>query len=734
MSPNKEENTVSFSVDAALIDRLGRELVQKKETAVAELVKNAYDADATEANLVFEDTDSPGGTLKIKDDGHGMDFDRFVNAFMRISSSDKIKNPISPKFKRQKAGRKGIGRFSAQTLGSKLTLVTKTKEQDQALRITIDWDEYAGEKDLESIRHEYNYVDVSDEEGTLMIIENLREKWTDAQIKRVYRYISDLIQPLPLTKQKDKSKDPGFKATFYKVKEKKPVAVVDEESFIFEYAVAKITAKVNKNGFAKWSIVSDRLEIDEKDIEISSNDEKKNEPFDKIKNITLEAYYFIYSSEFIPKQQSSKIRDLSNKKSGIRLYRNGFKVPPYGEPGNDWLKLDQSVRRRVILPPHGNNNFFGYVQIVDSDAENFEETSSREGLIENDSLKKLSDFLHKILIKGVLKVAEERGSKGSTTQKNWDQKTSKEKLDEASKKLGQLAEKIEKSESTDDKGSSGSKEQAEEARRLASEIKLAGDQLDEELGEQEMLRVLASLGLIIGEFTHEIKHFLDGLKYQSQEIIDLAKDIPDLKDISTKFLKDFKGLESYASYFDSNVSEQVNRDRKPIEIQDVVNEFQKTIERDLNRLGIELDPIQREGKGLFTRPMHTSEWASIIYNLYSNSKKAIKRANATGKLHIEVGKDNSSIYLQFSDNGDGISENNKERIFDAFFTTSTPSGPDAKDNEDLLGSGLGLKIIKDILNSYNGSIELVQPPKGYSTCFKVSVPKATKEEIKEHAM
>ena len=77
--------------------------------------------------LVFEDTDSEGGVLTIKDNGHGMDFDRFVYAFMRISSSiDKIKNPTSPKFKRQKAGRKGIGRFSAQTLGSKLTLITKT--------------------------------------------------------------------------------------------------------------------------------------------------------------------------------------------------------------------------------------------------------------------------------------------------------------------------------------------------------------------------------------------------------------------------------------------------------------------------------------------------------------------------------------------------------------------------------------------------------------------------------
>ncbi|WP_409029363.1 ATP-binding protein [Gracilimonas sediminicola] len=734
MPSNKKENTVSFSVDAALIDRLGRELVQKKETAVAELVKNAYDADATKVNLVFEDTEAPGGTLKIKDDGHGMDFDRFVNAFMRISSSDKIKNPISPKFKRQKAGRKGIGRFSAQTLGSRLTLITKTLEQKKALRITINWDDYSGERDLDSISHEYDYVDVADEEGTLMIIENLREKWTDAQIIRVYKYVSDLIQPLPLSKQKKETEDPGFKAKFYKVKKGEPKAILDEESFIFDYAVAKITAEIDSKGFAKWSVESKRVDLSDKNLTIGPDGNEKREPFNKLKNITLEAHYFIYSSEFIPKRQSSTIRNLANNKGGIRLYRNGFRVRPYGESNDDWLKLDWSVRKRVILPPHGNINFFGYVQIFDPNAKIFEETSSREGLIENDAFDNLKEFIYQVLSKAVLKVAEVRDKKGTTSQKDWESKSSKERLDEASDKLDQLAEEMERTTSKSGSKSNESKKQVEKVRGLASEVKQARDQIAEELGEKEMLRVLASLGLIIGEFTHEIKHFLDGLKYQSQEIIDLSKDIPDLKDISTKFLKDFKGLESYASYFDSNVSEQVNRDRKPIEVQDVVNEFKKTIERDLKRLGIELAPIERKGKGLFTRPMHGSEWASIIYNLYSNSKKAIKRANVKGKLHIAVGKSDSDVYLQFSDNGDGISDINKERIFDAFFTTATPSGPDAKENEDLLGSGLGLKIIKDIINGYNGSIELIKPPKGYSTCFKVSVPKATKEEIKEHVM
>ncbi|MEP1152664.1 MAG: sensor histidine kinase [Balneola sp.] len=731
MSPSdNKKNTVSFSVDAALIDRLGRELVQKKETAVAELVKNAYDADSTEITLIFEDTDTHGGSLKIKDNGHGMDYDRFVNAFMRISSSDKVKNPISPKYNRQKAGRKGIGRFSAQTLGSKLTLITKTREQNKALRISINWDDYQGEKDLNSISHEYDFIDISDNEGTLMIIDNLREKWTDAQIRRVYRYISDLIQPIPNTNEAQ-AIESKFNVRFYKVLEGKPVAVIDEQSFIFDYAVAEISAEINEKGYASWSISSKRLDIKEEGISLSAKEDVEKVSYSDLKNITFKAYYFIYSNEFIPKRQSSTIKNLANEKGGVRLYRNGFRVRPYGEFNDDWVKLDWSVRKRVILPPHGNINFFGYVQIYDPEAEVFEETSSREGLIENEAFNKLAEFIYKVLSKAVLKVAEVRDKKGKTSQKNWEQKSTRDKLDKASESLDQLAKSIEDATSIEATGTSDN--HAKEVRRVSSEIKQAKDDLEEELGEKEMLRVLSSLGLIIGEFTHEIKHFLDGMKYQSSQIIEMAKNTPKLKLLTEKFLNDLKGLESYASYFDSNISEQVNRERKPIEIQEIVNEFQENITRDLNRSNIILD-IERNGKALFTRAMHGSEWASIVYNLYSNSKKAISRANVNGKIKIQVGKEDSNIYLIYSDNGDGILEENKDKVFDAFFTTSNPVGPNANDNEDILGSGLGLKIIRDIINAYNGTIDIINPIKGYSTTFKITVPKATKEEYAPHVL
>src|ERR1035437_882568 len=91
---------ISFQVDAGLIDRLGRELVGRAETAVSELLKNAYDADATTVDVEFINSNDIGGTLKISDNGIGMTLDQLKAGFMTISSTDKIHNPKSLRFER----------------------------------------------------------------------------------------------------------------------------------------------------------------------------------------------------------------------------------------------------------------------------------------------------------------------------------------------------------------------------------------------------------------------------------------------------------------------------------------------------------------------------------------------------------------------------------------------------------------------------------------------------------
>lgn len=195
MAEDSNIKEVGFTVDAGLIQRLGYELVGRAETAVSELIKNAYDADATTVSVTFINSDAPGGTLIISDDGVGMTESQLVNGFMRISSADKIHNPISERFKRRRAGRKGIGRFATQRLGSRLTIITQTLDSSYATQIIIEWSKYKMDVELSSIKFPISYVEKEKDEGTILIIEGLAEGWTDASIKRVYRYVLDLLQP-----------------------------------------------------------------------------------------------------------------------------------------------------------------------------------------------------------------------------------------------------------------------------------------------------------------------------------------------------------------------------------------------------------------------------------------------------------------------------------------------------------------------------------------------------------
>ena len=121
-----DKTHIRFTVDAGIINRLGKELVGRGETAISELIKNAYDADASYVNLVFNNALSLGGTLVIEDDGLGMSYEELINGFMRISSSDKIHRPVSPIYSRKRAGKKGIGRFATQRLGNQLVIESQT--------------------------------------------------------------------------------------------------------------------------------------------------------------------------------------------------------------------------------------------------------------------------------------------------------------------------------------------------------------------------------------------------------------------------------------------------------------------------------------------------------------------------------------------------------------------------------------------------------------------------------
>jgi signal transduction histidine kinase len=726
-----DQNNVRFTVDAGVIDRLGKELVSRQETAVSELVKNAYDADATTVTLTFENSQEMGGTLIIEDNGLGMTREQLINGFMRISSTDKVQNPNSIKYERKRAGQKGIGRFAVQRLGTKLTIISKSENDNIAYKMHINWDAYQANQDLLNITNQLEVIPADDVIGTTLIIENLRDRWTEAAIKRIYRYVSDIMQPFPLAAATKQDTDPGFRTTF-RIKDGKIVKnIADDKIMVYDHAIAVIEGSIDHEHQGSYRVTSKKLNIDFSSS-IDSNPDIKDSLFEHLKNVHFRAYYFVYDSELVPKMYLTAIKKLAQTAGGIRLYRNGFRVLPYGEPGDDWLSFDKSSRQRSILPTHTNLSFFGFVEI-NNDSGNFEETSSREGLMNNEAMIQLQNFVYRTVLTSIIKLSVVRNIKIVSGQKK-DDSGRWESIDIRVKNIAHTLDELDKALEDENGSIEAKRKRKKRLKKLKEDIaeveKLQKEAVAKVIKERSMLRVLGSVGLTIGQFVHEIKYHLDSIKSDIKVLImDLQNDMVALERLGI-LDKNFSLFSTYMSYFDDVISQNIIRELKPIELREVVDPFVASLRNDANKSGIEfMAPIYR-GFNLFTKPMHPSEWSSILFNFYTNSKKAIKRVGTHGRISIECGRNDSYVYLEFSDTGDGISKENEERIFDEFFTTTSQDSLDNLEyKNEITGTGLGLKIVKDIVSSYRGNIMVVSPKEDFSTCIRVEIPRANDKDL-----
>jgi signal transduction histidine kinase len=245
-----------------------------------------------------------------------------------------------------------------------------------------------------------------------------------------------------------------------------------------------------------------------------------------------------------------------------------------------------------------------------------------------------------------------------------------------------------------------------------------------------MLRVLSSVGLTISQFIHEIKYYMDNIQSDIRYVSDAVINDEKYSSRINTLKNNFTTFQTYTSYFSDVVSQNVVRELEPQNLKFIIQKFTKSILNDAERSGIEIIEPKFNKLRLITKPMHPSEWSSILFNLYTNSKKAIKRANSDGRIFIECGEENGLIYLEFSDNGDGVEKEAENMVFDEFYTTTSPINFDDVDSQnEILGTGLGLKIVKDIIKSYRGEIEIVSPKSTFATCFRIEIQKASEKDL-----
>lgn len=422
-----ENATLSFRVSAGLKDVIGRDLISDKYIAVFELVKNAYDAGASKVELCFRFPENGKGKIIISDNGSGMTYQDIIQKWLFVAYSDKkpqnrTKSSYRDKIRREAAGAKGVGRFSCDRLGTSLQLLTKTERENSVHAVTINWSRFEmdDKKEFMEIPVGYSVTDALPGgfcQGTTLVVEDLREEWGREDLLKLKRSLMKLISP-----DADKGDLPFEIELLVPSEEATDRKLLDEyEKTLAEKDFTRkrinphrdvVNGKIKNDIFETLNIKTTNMEVwvseDGSSITSRLSDRgqyiftvtEKNRKYRLLKNIHISVFYLNQSAKVNFTRQMGGVQPKNY--GSVFLYKNGFRIHPYGEPGQDFFGIDQRKAQ-------GWNRFIGTREIIGrisirGDNEQFVETSSRaHGFIRTPGVDMLEELFHEYVLRALEK-------------------------------------------------------------------------------------------------------------------------------------------------------------------------------------------------------------------------------------------------------------------------------------------------------------------------------------------
>ncbi len=660
-----------------------------------------------------------------------MSREELIKGFLRLATDMKVTHPVSDLYRRPRAGRKGIGRFSTQRLGSYLKLQTWKKGAPSGLELRVNWDQFQRGMSLDDVTVQVDEIEAR-KPGTVIEMSGLRDDWTDEQFRRCWRGVRNLQQPFPVAPiARHPRADPGFEVSFYRTGElfSDPLLVADFQTEILDKMHALVEFRVDETGRAQWRMSENRFGATTSWTAIHHEhpDSSDPPPYEHLRSAWLKAHYAILDPIEFSGFTYTRVREVLAEEGGIRLYRNGFRVIPYGEPSDDWLGLDATYTRRSVLVPLGNRQWIGVIDVYDPEGERFEEHTSREGLIETQALRELRGLASTVLITAATMIANQRGRKtraGGNTSAAGRQDRFLSKLREATRRAHDAAANSAGQEGVDPSASMAALEALDEAEEVVGQV--LAEATRQYADQSAILQLLATLGLTAAEFSHETGMTFQAASSIFQSVLEVAAEA---KADDETFLSSaevarsmFERLEALTSYLNEVASARAARELHPVSLSHAVEKFIRGIGPLAVRQGVNLTKDYPPLDSLHTKPMHEAELASILLNFYSNSAKAVKNVVGERRVHVEASREGDEVVLRFSDSGDGISPENSERIFELFFTTRPAAPAHSSGIDDAIGTGLGLWIVHQIVTRAKGGVAVVSPSQGFTTCIEVRLP------------
>ncbi|ABX40655.1 sensor histidine kinase [Lachnoclostridium phytofermentans] len=732
---NNVVGNVNFKFAARFSKLIGRNLISNPIVAVSELVKNSYDADADNITVEFKNLVTGVSQLIVKDDGDGMSLDDIQNKWMIVGTDNKIHNP-NTKSGRRKLGEKGIGRFSVERLSRKLKITTTEFGKDFALVFEIDWDKDEAEADEFGIVNHpvYKIPFERNIKGTEIIMEELRDEWTEDSLVDLRKELN-LIRPININSVSyEKYKFPGdkVKINLYAPDFIKSVNKVDAN--FMSYRQAHLYGKINKDGSAIIR-VSIKSNISMSGQVNEQTYTYKNEELDNSCGpVVYEAFVFLKDKRLYRSLDIDRkyMDDFLKSYSGVKIYRDGFRILPFGNVDNDWLELNA---QRTKSPEHrmSTQNIIGIVYITRDENPGLQDVLSRENMYETKEFDALKTFVNLSFEKYTSLQLNARKKKEKKIREEGKKTLSnvRKSVNDFSKQVDDLKVSVKQVNVNVDTVEAVNQVQ----QKLTSILQAAESSLenfkkafsyykfqdDFKTREMQIYRNIATLGISAAMFGHEALHqTLDAkaicgdIKADYSEIINSTNQ---LKEYFNDLEKDIGLVNEKADFFRSYLKREKQDRVRYVNIKEIVetiiNQHKKAFE------AIEVLPqlnVKISDDNIYTWG-YEGDFETIFTNLVTNSYKALKKEKNEKIFYINLEFENNAYIITSVNNGKVIEKENRIKIFQPLFSSYSD------------GTGLGLTIVQDTVLNYSGTIELC---KDYPlTKFKIVIPRQleTKEDV-----
>lgn len=737
----------AFSVDTQLFRELGELLVGRDSTALTELVKNAYDADATRVEVIGQHLDDlDHGQITIVDNGVGMTAEQFRKGYLTIAGRGKGSGTRrSVRYGRRYSGEKGIGRLATHKLAHRLRVTSTPGELDfergrSVIDARIDWDRVESYDTLDSVGPDalgvrYRGGMRPRPAGTAVALSGLRHRWHARELERFVRELGVFQPPAllvdglppelvagPVLLERVPYRDADIADPFE--------LQLSGDFDLSDDLWTEVRAATN------WIV---EIESTPRAVRIGIVPTPRTlheTPSAKPERVTLTEGirdHPAFVARILAREGVRGTRrtgEFVSQAAGIRVYMEGFRVASYGEPGDDWLGLDRTYSRRTPklhfdlegLPKAGpdreglrslpNNAYVGAVLLTHAGAPNLQMLVNREGFIESPEFEAVRETVRTAINLLTRTRARYATASPSTREESHVLLSAEDKIRDGLAVSTDRARTLRTA--INDLGVAHVEDQAEALVEELNELVGLADQMSADRG---VLRVVAAVGTQMAAFVHETEGLVGAAQSVSHSLELLADRYPDrgpeladirdvVSDLSTR-------LATQVNYLSDTTSVAMRRRRQRLSVSERFSAVRALLEPATSRLDISvIEAIDANAK---TVPMYSGELTVILTNLMTN---AVKAAGSGGTVRFYAKRSEHGLRIRISNTGKEVDLTEGESWFRPFASTSVER------IDPLLGQGmgLGLPITRSIVEDYKGSVAFVSPQSGYTTTVVVRLP------------